>query len=497
MSTLALLAIAAGGIALLLLLIIRFKIQAFIALLVSSVAVGLAAGLPLITVPATEDAPEKLGIIPAIVAGVGGTLGTVAVLIALGSMLGRLIEISGGASSLAGKFTGWLGPKRVSAALTAAALVLAIPVFFDVGFIILVPIIYAFCKAAGVNPVKFGLPVAGIMLAVHVAVPPHPGIVGGATLLGADLGWVTIIGLAVALPLGVLAHYIAKWMNRRDYVMLPATAASFAAFGTTRDDVEGDGGPGSGSGSPAGVRGSVGGSATGTLTKTEAPPSAWTILTIILVPLALIMGGTVAATVLPAGSIWRDIFGFIGAPIFALLVAVALAYFLLAVRRGWSAAHTGEVMEAALPTAAVVILVTGAGGGFAKILTESGVGTALADTLASTGMPILVLGFLISLALRVSQGSATVAIITASGLLAETVLSGGYSPIQIALIALAIAFGSLGLSHVNDSGFWVVTRYLGLSVADGLRTWTLLTTILGIAGFLAVAAIWSVAGIGG
>lgn len=498
MSTLALLAIAAGGIALLLLLIIRFKVQAFVALLVSSIAVGLAAGLPLITVPATEDAPEKLGIIPAIVAGVGGTLGTVAVLIALGSMLGRLIEVSGGASSLAGKFTGWLGPKRVSAALTAAALVLAIPVFFDVGFIILVPIIYAFCKAAGVNPVKFGLPVAGIMLAVHVAVPPHPGIVGGATLLGADLGWVTILGLAVALPLGVLAHYIAKWMNRRDYVMLPATAASFAAFGTAKDGVEGTGGSTlGGSGGSGGARSSVGGTATGTLTKSEAPPSAWTILTIILVPLALIMGGTVAATVLPAGSVWREIFGFIGAPVFALLVAVALAYFLLAVRRGWSTAHTGEVMEAALPPAAVVILVTGAGGGFAKILTESGVGTALAETLASTGMPILVLGFLISLALRVSQGSATVAIITASGLLAETVLSGGFSPIQIALIALAIAFGSLGLSHVNDSGFWVVTRYLGLSVADGLRTWTLLTTALGIAGFLAVAAIWSVVGLGG
>ena len=172
METPVLLGIAAAGIALLLVLIIKFKVQAFVALLLVSLLVGLAAGIPLTTVAATEDTPERLGIIQAIVAGMGGTLGTVAILVALGAMLGRLIEVSGGASSLAGRFTTLLGPKRVSAALTAAALVLAIPVFFDVGFIILVPIIYGFCKAAGVNPVKFGLPVAGIMLAVPAA-PGH------------------------------------------------------------------------------------------------------------------------------------------------------------------------------------------------------------------------------------------------------------------------------------------------------------------------------------
>ena len=476
METPVLLGIAAAGIALLLVLIIKFKVQAFVALLLVSLLVGLAAGIPLTTVAATEDTPERLGIIQAIVAGMGGTLGTVAILVALGAMLGRLIEVSGGASSLAGRFTTLLGPKRVSAALTAAALVLAIPVFFDVGFIILVPIIYGFCKAAGVNPVKFGLPVAGIMLAVPVAVPPHPGIVGGAALLGADLGWVTIIGLAVAIPLGVLAHYVAKLLNRREFTMLPATAAQFDAFGT--DATEPTGGSGSGR--------------AGTLTKTEAPPTAGTILTPILVPLALIMLGTVATTVLPGDDAMRPFFAFVGSPVFALLVALVLAFFLLTVRRGWSLAHTGQVMEAALPPAAIVILVTGAGGAFARILTESGVGKALADTMASTGLPILVLGFLIALVLRASQGSATVAILTTGGLLAATVADGDFSVVQVALIAMAIAFGALGLSHVNDSGFWVVTRYLGLSVADGLRTWTVLTTILGVAGFLLVSAIWGV-----
>lgn len=475
-----LLAIGVGGILLLLLLIVKFKVNAFLALLITSILVGLAAGIPLATIPATEDAPERLGIIPAIIAGMGGTLGSVAILVALGSMLGRIIELSGGAASLSGRFTKLLGPRRVSGALTAAALILAIPVFFDVGFIILVPIIYGFSHAAGLKPVKFGLPIAGVMLAVHVAVPPHPGVVGGAALLGADVGMLTLLGIAIAIPLGVLSHFVSKWLNRKDYPMLASTKVMFEDFGGGDDTGVAGVGPGT--------------TMTGTLTRTEAPPSAAMILTLILTPLVMIGLGTTAATVLPAGSPARDILGFIGAPIFALLVTVLLAGFFLGVRRGWSSAHISDVFESALPPAAIVILVTGAGGAFARILTESGIGRALADTLLATGLPLILLAFLVSLALRAAQGSATVAILTTAGLLSEAVASGGFSPIQIVVITLAIAFGALGLSHVNDSGFWVVTRYLGLNVADGLRTWTVLTTVLGVVGFLLTFVVWLLVG---
>ncbi|MDN5670299.1 MAG: transporter, partial [Renibacterium salmoninarum] len=168
--------------------------------------------------------------------------------------------------------------------------------------------------------------------------------------------------------------------------------------------------------------------------------------------------------------------------------------FFLGIRRGWTRAHISDVFESALPPAAIVILVTGAGGAFARILTESGIGGALSDTLLATGLPIILLAFLVSLAIRAAQGSATVAILTASGLLAQTVASGGYSPLQVVVIALSVAFGALGLSHVNDSGFWVVTRYLGLSVGDGLRSWTVLTTVLGLAGFLLTALVWVLVG---
>lgn len=450
MSTAALLGIAAAGIALLLLLIIRWQVHAFVAMILVSLLVALAAGMPIGEVIST------------MIAGMGGTLGSVAILVALGAMLGRMIEVSGGASSLANRFTQILGPTRVPAALTAAALVLAIPVFFDVGFIILVPIIYGFCKAAKVDPVKFGLPVAGIMLAVHVVVPPHPGIVGGAAVLKADVGWITLLGLAICLPLAPLAQYVSRWLNRRHYTMLPTTAEQFANFAAE---------------TPAG--------------SALRAPGVGAVLTLILVPLGLIMLGTTGATLLPKGDPLRDVLGFIGAPMFALMVAIGLAFWLIARGQRWTRERTNEVMESALPPAATVILVTGAGGVFAKVLTATGIGTALSQTLSATHMPLILAGFVIALALRAAQGSATVAILTTCGLLAEAVTAGGYSAMQTALLAVAIGFGGLGLSHVNDSGFWIVTRYLGLSVADGLRSWTVLTTVLGLAGFALTWLLWA------
>ena len=242
-------------------------------------------------------------------------------------------------------------------ALTAAALVLAIPVFFDVGFIILVPIVYGFCKAAGVNPIKFGLPVAGIMLAAHVVVPPHPGIVGGAAIVKGDIGWITIIGLAICIPLAALAQVVAGWLNRKGYPMLPTTAEQFAAFGTSQESTD---------------------------SKARIAPGVGTIMALILIPLALIMAGTTGATLLPKGDSLRNVLGFIGSPIFALMVAVGLAMFLLGRNQGWNRERTNAIMESALPPAATVILVTGAGGVFAKVLTASGIGAALSQSLTAT-----------------------------------------------------------------------------------------------------------------
>lgn len=447
--------IAVAGVALLLLGVIKFKMPAFIVLLLVSILVALAAGIPI---------QEVAGLVTE---GMGGTLGSVAVLVGLGAMLGKVIEISGGAQVLSTRFTALFGPRRVIAALTTAAFLLAIPVFFDVGFIVLVPIIYGFAKALGVSPVKIGLPVGAIMLAIHVVVPPHPGVVGGAEILGADIGWATILGLAFCAPLGVLSYFVAKRINRREIPMLAETAEQFESFGTAEDN---DG---------------------AVAIKTKAPTSSM-VISMILLPIVMIMLGTVGGSLVPAESTAANVLGFIGSPSVALLVTVLVSYYLLGVRSGWSSEQTGKVMDSALAPAAIVILVTGAGGVFGKVLTESGIGTVLAESLAEAGLPIIVMAFVLAAILRASQGSATVAIITTTGLLAAAVEAGGYSTVQTALILASVGFGAFGLSHVNDSGFWIVTRFLGLSVADGLRTWTVLTTVLGVAGFALTAITYAI-----
>jgi len=450
MATSLLLCIALAGVLLLLLMVIKFKIHPFIALLVVSLLVALATGIP------TEN------IMKVITSGMGGVLGSVAIIIGLGAMLGRMIEVSGGAESLAHRFAEIMGPALVAAALTVSAFILGIPVFFDVGFIILAPIIYGFAKVAKVSPIKFGLPVAGVMLTVHVAMPPHPGPVAAAGILNADIGWLTILGLLVSLPVGVIGYWVAKRMNRRQYA-LSVEVLEQLQLSKPEDTTPG--------------------------TAPVSAPSAGLIAALIVIPIAIIMLGTVSATVLPEGNVLRNIMSLIGSPTVALLIALALALWFVGLRRGWSMEKASGVMGDALPIAATVIMVTGAGGVFGKVLVESGVGKALADALTTIHLPLLPAAFILSLALRASQGSATVAILTTCGLLSEA--ATGLNQIQLVLVTLAACFGGLGLSHVNDSGFWIVTKYLGLSVADGLRTWTVLTTILGFAGFAFTWAIWA------
>lgn len=455
MSPTMLLLIAVLGVVLLLLMVIKAKVQPFVALLVVSLLVALASGIP------TGEVMKVM------TSGMGGVLGSVTIIIGLGAMLGRMIEHSGGAESLAQRFSQALGPKRTIAALTSAAFVLGIPVFFDVGFIILAPIIYGFAKVAKLSPLKFGLPMAGVMLTVHVALPPHPGPVAAAGLLQADIGWLTIIGLIICIPVGIIGYFAAKYLNRKAYPLSIEVLEQLQL--ASPEPAPEDRAP---------------------LSDRINPPSAGLITALIVIPIAIIMLGTVSATLLPAGSPIRDALSLIGSPGVALMIALVLAFYFLAVRRGWSLQHTSDVMGGALPTAAVVIMVTGAGGVFGKVLVESGVGKALADVLTTVGLPLIPAAFIISLALRASQGSATVAILTTGGLLSEAVV--GLNSIQLVLVTLATCFGGLGLSHVNDSGFWIVTKYLGLSVADGLKTWTVLTTLLGLSGFAFTWLLWLV-----
>ncbi|MEN4711036.1 GntP family transporter [Pantoea agglomerans] len=450
MSTALLLAIATASIVILLLLVIKAKVHPFVALLIVSLLVAIATGIP----------AEK--IMETIITGMGGLLGHITIIIVLGAMLGAIIEASGGAESLAQRFSKTLGLKRTVAALTMAAFILGIPVFFEVGFIIVIPLIYGFTKVARVSPLKFGLPMAGVMLTVHVALPTHPGAAAAAGILHTDMGWLMILGIAISVPVGIIGYYVAKFMNRRRY---PLSVEVLEQLQMAKPE--------------------------GQEKKNEpAPPGALTISGLIVVPIVLIVLGTLSHTLLAEGSLLRNVMTVIGTPPIALLIALGLAAWLLGVRRGWSKDKLEDLTGRAIPTSASVILVAGAGGAFGKVLVESGVGKALAVTLETLHLPLVPAAFILSLALRASQGSATVAILTTSGLLTQAVT--GVTDMQRVLVTLAACFGGLGLSHVNDAGFWVVTRYLGLSVADGLRTWTVLTTLMGLSGFALTWLAWTV-----
>lgn len=487
MDPLVLTLIAVGAIAILLFTVISLKWPAYLSLLFVSVLTALAGGIAL------QD------IIPLVIEGMGGTLGNVALLVGLGAMLGGIIEKTGGAEAIAHSAVRALGEKRLQQALLIASGLVAIPIFFDVAFIILVPIIFAFAKAAGHRgPIAIGMPIAVFMVFIHNTVPPHPGVVGSTTLLGENLmGLVTVMGIALAIPMGLLVHLVGKRIiGDRAFALDPvvqekyvqAGAANLGAArsaGSAPTDVD------AGGADPD--QASDGGTALATA-EYDAPrrPPAALVIALVLLPIAMIASGTVGSLLLAEGSTAANVLAFLGAPGFALLVATLAAMYLLGRMHGWGRQQLSAVMDGALGPAALVIFVTGAGGVFATVLTETGVGDAVSGLLLDAGVPILLLAFLVALAFKVAQGSGTVATLSAAGIVQGTVLAGDYSPVQIALIILAIGLGSLSLSHINDSGFWIATTFLGMSVADGLRTWTVLTTLMGFTSMVILALVWLV-----
>ncbi|NUP37535.1 MAG: GntP family transporter [Streptomyces sp.] len=475
----ALLTVAAVGVALLLLMIIKAKIQPFVALVVVSIGVALTAGVPAAELVATIEE------------GMGSTLGHIATIIALGAMIGRIIELSGGAASLAHSLMDRFGERRTPLALTAAGFLLGIPVFFEVGLIILMPIAYGVARASRKPLLVYALPMGAAMLTVHAFLPPHPGAVAAATTIGADQGWVLLFGIPVTAVVILLGYLLAKRMTRREY---PMTADVYAkVFG------EGDGseagsehGSGAGAGADPETKAETKPAPKAAVEGAENPPSFGMVVSLIVTPIVLILLGTIGTNFLSEGSTLRAVLTVLGAPMVALLVAAALAAYFLGARRGWSSARISEVMGSALPGVAMVILVAGAGGVFGKVLVKTGIGDAVADVLDRTGLPLLALAFAMTMLLRAVQGSTTVALVTTAGLITPLLQRTDLSPQQLALVCLAMGAGGLSVSHINDAGYWMFTRLVGLEVGDGLRTWTVLTTAMGVAGFLLTSLLWLV-----
>ncbi len=451
--TTVLLLVAAAAVVVLLLLIIVAKVHAFIALVLVSVLTAIAVGFPF------ADIPDVL------MFGFADTLGSVALLVAFGVMLGRLLEMTGGAQVLADTLIGRFGRERAPLALGVAALLFGFPIFFDAGLVVFLPIILTVARRFGGSLLLYGLPAAGAFAAMHAIVPPHPGPVAATTILGGSIGVTLLIGI----PVAVLSWYVgvfllSQFLGRRIEVSVPD-----ALFGELQDG-----------------EGRLG----------DAPPSFGTVLGLLLVPLVLISMGTVLDTLVSAGVLeedagWVNALGLVGYTPVALLITVLVAVLVLG-RPNASMGRVSDILDGALGPICSIILITGAGGMFGGVLELSGIGDALSSSLSDLGFSLVVQAFVIATLLRVAQGSATVALTTAGGLIAPAVKSAELGDLQVALLVVAVAAGATVLSHVNDSGFWLVNRFFEMDVKTTLKTWTVMETTLGLTAFAVAAVLWVV-----
>ncbi|OLF81112.1 hypothetical protein AWH62_00075 [Maricaulis sp. W15] len=426
----------------LLVLILRARMPAFAALILVSCFAAVAAGL----------APAAA--FDTITRGMGGTLGFVAIVIGLGALFGVIIERSGGLEQLANRLLAGRTPAGGRWLMGGLGLLASIPVFFDVALIILAPLAFAFARKTGRAALTFGLPLACGLAVAHSFIPPTPGPIAVAEILGAELGLVILFGVVAGLPALALAGPIyAGWLDRRGLL------AGTPDRGLTME-------------TPAGASDA---------TPARAGAAVWAA-GLICLPLVLILAGTLAAR-LGIGGLAGDVIAFVGHPFMALLIACGATFLVFRPTDDAARARLGEGLSRALEPSGAVILVTGAGGAFKQVLVDTGAGAQLANAATALGLAPLVAGFVLALLVRVAQGSATVAMITAAGLTAPLASAAGLAPPDLALCVIAIAAGATALSHVNDSGFWLVSRIFGLNEQQTLQSWTVATLIIGLAGF--------------
>jgi GntP family gluconate:H+ symporter len=455
--TATLLLIAAGAVALLLVLIMVLKLHAFVSLVLVSAVTAVVVGFDLAEIP------------DVLLYGFADTLGSVALLVAFGVMLGRLLEVTGGAQVLADTLISRFGEKRAPFALGVAALLFGFPIFFDAGLVVFLPIILTVARRFGGSLLYYALPAAGGFAAMHAIVPPHPGPVAAAEQINADIGLTLLVGV----PIAVLSWYVGVYLVSRFIGARVDVSVADVVFGKVDADHDGE--------DDDAFR--------------QRPPRFVTVLGLLLIPLVLISFDTVLDTLVVAGSLeeggWVDFMGLLGQTPIALMITVLAAIFVLG-RPHASMARVTTILDEALGPICAIILITGAGGMFGGVLELSGIGAALSSSLSDLGFSLILQAFVIATLLRVAQGSATVALTTTGGLIAAPAAAADLGDLKLTLIVVAIAAGATVLSHVNDSGFWLVSRFFGMDEKTTLKTWTVMETTLGVSAFAIAAVLWAV-----
>ncbi len=425
------------GLALLLVLIIKFKIHAMISILIGAITIGLVAGMPF-----SE-------IVLAVNDGIGNTLKGIALLVGLGSMFGAILEASGGAQTLAVTMVRKFGDEKAAWALGLTGLVIAMPVFFDAGLIILIPLAFSLSKKTKRSTLFYVIPLLAGLAVGHAFIPPTPGPVLVATMLNVDLGWVILVGILCGTVAMIVAGPIWGSICGKKYMVpVPEHVANQEDFDESK------------------------------------LPKFGTIVLIILIPLVLIILKSLAGVV-PAMAPVASIFTFLGEPFVALLIATVVAMFVLGTKHGYSLEELEKIMTKSLEPTGLILLVTACGGVLRYVLQYSGLGDLIGNAVASINMPIVVVAFVVAALVRICVGSSTVAMTMAAGIIAAMPGIADLSPLYLACTVAAVAGGATVCSHFNDSGFWLVKSLVGIDEKTTLKTWTIMETLVGVTGFVA------------
>ncbi len=437
-----LLVIALGAVTLLIVMIARFKVHPFVALTLASLGLGAAAGMdPAAAVKAFQD-------------GVGSVLGFIAVVVGLGTMLGKLMAESGGATRIATTLIDRFGERRVHWAIMFVAFIVGIPVFFQVGFVLLIPLVFTIARRTGLSLVKIGIPLVAGLSVVHGMLPPHPAAMLAVGAFKADVGRTLLYGLVVGLPTAALAGPIyAVWIAPR--IVLPAHNPLAAQLVGVASE-------------PA------------TLGEADRTPGFGISVFTVLIPVVLMLLASAADATPSLNPGLRSGLHFVGQPIVALLLALLFSFWSLGRPRRFTREDIMKFCNDCLAPTATIVLVIGAGGGFNAVLVQSGVGRAIADLASGSHTSPLILAWSVAALIRVATGSATVAMTTASGIVAPIAIATPGTPPE--LLVVATGAGALVLSHVNDSGFWLIKEFFNMTVPQTLKTWTVSETIIGVAG---------------
>jgi gluconate transporter len=427
------------SLAFLLFLILVVKLHAFLALLLCSMAMGLGAGMP----------PDK--VLKSIQTGFGDALGFIAVVVGLGAMIGRFLEYSGGGRALADWLLEKFGKERAAWAVLVAAFLVGLPIFFEVGFIILVPVVWNLARESRRSLLFYGLPMAAALTVTHSLVPPHPAAAAASQLLGGDLGHTIIYGVALSIPMVLVGGMgYGTWIARRMHIEVPEIAARQQSQTAAA----------------------------------SSPPPVPMVILLLLLPVTLTFGASLASLRdIPL----RSLAVFLGHPFTALALATLVALYGFGIRRGLTWEQASRMASDSLAPVGALLCIMGGGGAFKQIIVDTGVGKYAGQLLITSAVSPLLVLYVVAAAMRIAQGSATVAIITAAGIVAPMVKGlPGYSP---DILILALCCGGTAYSHVNDAGFWLVSQCFGLTVPQTLKSWTMMKVVASLVGLGIVLAV--------